>query len=213
MEEIKKRRGVKKGKFTRKEKSLRDAITQRKSSEVIELLWKEVCNSFDEVQDLNEELQCLVDSDEGSKECDQYIAALEKTKSELYELVLKKKSKDKKESETLVKIKKVDPPKFSGRLRYYPNWKKEFKKYVVPVVGESTIYLRSALEKDSEPYKLVEGLDDYDRMFKRLDDKYGDTQKLIECILSDIDKLKPVQECEHDKLIQLIDVVENVFIE
>ena len=109
MEELKKKRAVKKGKFTPKVKSLSEAISQRKSSEVLELLWKEVCGSFEEVQESNEQLQCIVNTEEESGECDEYISAVEKSKNELFELFLKKKNKHKQDIESLVKIKKRGP--------------------------------------------------------------------------------------------------------
>ena len=93
MDALKKQRAVKKGKFTRKERLLHEAIIGKKPLEVIELLWTEVCCSFEEVQQVNEGLQCMADLEEDINECNEYIGDIEKIKNELFERVVKRRGK------------------------------------------------------------------------------------------------------------------------
>ena len=101
---------------------------------------------------------------------------------------------------------------FSGRLRYYPNWKNEFNKYVLPIVGKSSLYLSAALEKDSEPYKLVEGLDDFDKMFKRLDETFGNSRRVIDVVVEDIRAIVPIPEGDSVGFIKMVNKIEQCFL-
>ena len=84
---------------------------------------------------------------------------------------------------------KID--RFDGNLRRYPHFKHDFKTIIhlffskskeqLPIVLRS--YLSQAVQED------VENIDDYDEMWNRLEEKYGNRQKLIDDILNDIELL------------------------
>ena len=68
--------------------------------------------------------------------------------------------------------------------------------------------LRSCLEK--KPAETVKGVDDdIKEMWKRLDEKYGDPAKLTDAIINTIQDIRPIEEGENERLIVLINAVED----
>ena len=81
MSELRIQRGVKRGKFTRKESALRAALTAQKPIELVEALWKEVCDAFTEVEELNEQMHVKAGKkEEEEEECIEYISRIEEIK-------------------------------------------------------------------------------------------------------------------------------------
>ena len=62
------------------------------------------------------------------------------------------------------------------------------------------------------PLDIVKNVDhSISAMWKRLDDKYGEPSKIIDVIMNEVKRLKPVKENENAKFINLIDVVERAY--
>ena len=108
-------------------------------------------------------------------------------------------------------MKKLEPPKFNGSVRAFPSFIRDFERLVVAQHGEDPYVLRISLE--GEPRRLVEDLDDYNTMWERLYDVYGNEGKLIDAILGDIRSYKPLNDGEDRKLISLINTVEKVWLD
>ena len=68
--------------------------------------------------------------------------------------------------------------------------------------------LRSCLEREpAETVKCVD--DDIKKMWKRLDEKYGDPVKLTDAIINTIQDIRPIKEGANKRFIELVDAVED----
>lgn len=63
---------------------------------------------------------------------------------------------------------------------------------------------------EGEPRKLVEDLDDYERMWSRLKETYDNPTKMIDSILGGIRATKLVMEGDNKKLISTINTVKKI---
>jgi hypothetical protein len=112
----------------------------------------------------------------------------------------------------LVKVKKLDAPVFDGNIRNYPNFRRSYETYMLPVHGKDPYALKGSLQ--GEALELVQGLyDDYDEMMTRLDTKYGCTSKLVDSVISDLEGLKGVPDGNHKKFLELIEVIEKSWLD
>ena len=79
-------------------------------------------------------------------------------------------------------------PAFSGDIRDYPRFKSEFQKHVAPLnksEDAAAYLLKSCLKK--EALSVVKNVDDdLNQMWKRLDDRYGRSLKLVDEIVNEI---------------------------
>ena len=93
---------------------------------------------------------------------------------------------------TPFRMEKMPLPKCGGSIRSYLNqFRKDFYELVLPSVceKESSYILRQCLSRDVHDY-LGSCTSDVKKMFDRLDLKYGDLSKIVECIVSDIRRFK-----------------------
>ena len=113
-----------------------------------------------------------------------------------------------KTAENAFKIERFKFPTFDGHVRKYAKFKYEFQKFVNPLCTPNQLpfalktYLCDSVRRD------VENCDhNIDLMWRRLDDKYGKRQKLVDCIISDIKRLP---ECNNtqEQLLEMINTVE-----
>ena len=92
-----------------------------------------------------------------------------------------------------MKVKKLDNPSFGGDIRCYPTFRRDYERHMVPVYGNDAFALRSVL--NGEALKTIKGVDDdYDEMFKRLDQKYGRPEKINDAILEQLKSLQAVKD-------------------
>ena len=83
---------------------------------------------------------------------------------------------------------------------------------MVPAISEvqQPYVLKSCLS--GVPLDTVKNVDySITAMWKRLDDKYGEPSKIIDVIMNEVKRLKPVKENENAKFIRLIDTVEQAY--
>lgn len=101
-------------------------------------------------------------------------------------------------------------PLFTGRIRDYPRFKMDFEKQVMPTINieKAPYILRSCLSK--EPYEVVKSIDDdYEAMWKRLDEKYDDPTQVVSVIMNAIQNTRNIRDSAKNRLIELINVVED----
>ena len=80
------------------------------------------------------------------------------------------------------------------------------------VYEEDPYVLRSCLSREAR--EVVQGADDsFEDMMKRLNDRYGNSSKLVETVLSDIKDLKPVPEGSSKGFIEMVDIVEWAYLD
>ena len=105
-----------------------------------------------------------------------------------------------------IHVKPLNSPHFSGNIRQYVSFKQDFNRLMTNQYGQDPYALRQCLSGEAlETIKGIEG--DYLEMFQRLDAKYGEPRKLVDAIIFDIQKLKPVPEGDSRKFINMVDVV------
>ena len=126
---------------------------------------------------------------------------------------LKKNYKEEHKRTTELKIERVKLPTFSGNIRDYPRFKKDFKSYVSPSIktGSDAYIMKEMCLKD-EALDLIKNVDDdIDAIWERLDDRYGKASKLTDVIMYDIKKLKPVSDGEDKKFLEFVDCIERSY--
>ena len=103
-------------------------------------------------------------------------------------------------------------PSFNGNIRDYPRFKVEFERHVFIKYKNNkdgaAYALKLCLEK--EPAELVRNVDDnYEEMFKRLDEKYGNSSTFTDSIMNEIKNLNVVNTGDDKGFIKLVNIVES----
>ena len=109
-----------------------------------------------------------------------------------------------------LRLEKIKMPRFSGELREYPRFRKEFDVQVMPSLNSSTApyTLRSCLCEG--PLAVVRGVDDnIDEMWRRLDEKYGDPAKITDVIINNIQRVKAMEEGEGKRFVEFVEIIES----
>ena len=83
---------------------------------------------------------------------------------------------------------------------------------VLPQVSDlqAPFTLRQCLSSAVQDY-LGSCEDCIEDMMRRLDEKYGDTRKLVESIISEVRRFKKIYDDDSQSLIKFVDVVERGF--
>ena len=210
-------RGLAKGSFTRKVNVLRERFDADDPCTVLRGLYTEVEEAFKILEVKHECYFSMLLSDESESsavsEAEAYILACERTKSELYSLITQKGTAQRNINDTAIKVRPpLDPPIFSGDTRSYGTFKKDYMRLIVPMYGRDAYALKKCLAGDA--LTCVEGVEDeFQEMFSRLDNKYGNPCKLTESIVSELKNLKPVQDGDSKRLVRLIKVVERAWLD
>ena len=113
-------------------------------------------------------------------------------------------------SASFLRLEKVGMPHFDGKLREYPQFKKDFQKQVMTQTRKSdaAYVLRTCL--DGEPARLVKSVDDdIDEMWQRLDEKYGDPAKVPDVIIDEIKRFRMPREGEDKRFIEFVTLIED----
>ncbi|XP_043233392.1 uncharacterized protein LOC122387342 [Amphibalanus amphitrite] len=144
-------------------------------------------------------------------ECDEYMMGVEASMDEIRtKFAIKTKAENVKISE--IHVKPLDAPRFSGNIRQYTSFKQDYLRLMTKQFGKDSYALRQCLSGAAlETVKGVE--DDYEEMFRRLDLKYGETRKLVDSIILDIKRLKPIPEGENKRFVSMVEVVERSWME
>lgn len=224
IEEVKSRRAIAKGKFTRKCNTFLAAHHDASPATVLNGIYEEVGAAFKNVERINEEyLELLYKSvGEGklTEEADVYMSQLETSKLKVkVNLEVSKQAQNQNVQAngvsvgtSNISVKKLDPPSFSGNVREFPNFKEDYTRLVVPTYGKDPYVLRQCLSGDA--LLSVRGLEnDYDAMQERLEQKYGSPRKVVDLIVGDLRALKPVSEGDDKGLIKMIETVERCFLD
>ena len=201
-------------KFTRQFNVLDDRSGSNTHNARLELLHKELEDAFGELDSANSEyLEFLESDDEEFEEAEKYM---DTSYRKYYDAgcridgedVDNLKESTQAISKKTINVKKLDAPKFSGKIRDYPTFKKDYKHYMEPNYGEDSYALRSCLS--GKALDTVFGVDgDYEHMWKRLDTVFGDTEKIVDAVLFDLKALVPIKEGESIGLIALINTAER----
>ena len=100
-------------------------------------------------------------------------------------------------------------PKFDGDIRNYPRFKFDFKKYVEPRVVEDCCYVLKSCLTGKLLQDLIRSVDDdIEMMWKRLDERFGRTAKLVDVVLNEVRMSKVIREDDDKELVHFIEKLE-----
>ena len=190
---LKAARTAAKSRFTRKANLLEDKLLVEDSMEVLQLLHEETMAAFRVLESKNDALTQYYanevdDSEEILEEIEEYMQDSEKRKILLHFQFWKVKI-----SHTSVKVKSLPPPNFSGEMRIFGTFLKDYDRLMFIKYGKDPFAFISCLS--GEALECVKGVEDsYDAMLERLKEKYGNPCKITESIIRDMKLLKPIPE-------------------
>jgi len=190
--------------------SIKDAQSELKNQmECFRLIQRELITILvddTEVDRISEDMQTL------HSKCAQINIAAGKAVSSRADTSREKKAQS---SGIDLKMERMKLPVFKGNIRDYLRFKADFTKHVMPLIktDDSAAYiLKSCLEK--EPLDAVKNIDDnLAEMWKRLDERYGRSSKIVDAIMYEIKQLKAVSDGDGSKFIQLVDVIEKCYLD
>ena len=213
---LRRQRGTAKGRLTMKVKLFVDLIDGKLpvESEVLEDIFKEICELFDNIEKLNSKLLELLDEDSQSEPlC--YITDVQRTKCDTQsKLILFKNKISKVRSggdSCNILIKKVDRPIFNGDVREFPTFVKDYSRLMISRHGKDPFILRMSLQGKAK--EAIGRLDDFDQMWDRLHERFGSSAKILDAVIGEICTLKPVPEENKSKLLGLFSVVKQALLE
>lgn len=216
LDTLKRQRATTKGKFTRKVTLCNEGVDRGDDLSVLKASYEEVLEAFKCLDSKNDELISFVSDnnldDKLEQEAQQYILDSERVKNALRAKVGKLENDQKAASKPQVKLKKFEPPKFEGNLRDYPTFKEDYRNLVTSVYGTDPYALKMCL--GGEALQAIKGSEgDYDEMFQRLDDKFGNSRKIVDSVVSDLKSLKKISDGDAKGFIKMVDQVEQCWLD
>ena len=207
---LKRIRSNAKAKFTRKVKLLKLRSPEIWVNQVVlNSVRDEVCVCFADVEKCNDEVISKLDDQIAIDECQEYILDLEREKCRIMTICVLKQGKAV-QSKNLV-VKKFDPPRFSANVREYPTFVKDFNRLMVLQHGQDPNVLRQSLS--GKALDIVGGIDEYDLMRERLEERFGCTIKLVDAVLAEIDHLNAIPKGTSKKMIDMVNTVERAWLD
>ena len=110
------------------------------------------------------------------------------------------------------KYKKLDFPRFSGIIRNFATFKRDFKDVIQDPGCYDKKHMSHILRHEcltGDAKNLVYNIHEFDDLWKKLDDKYDDEGEVVEQITKQITSLKKVEEEDYEGLVRLVDVIER----
>ena len=109
-----------------------------------------------------------------------------------------------------IKIKRLQAPNFSGNIRDYPNFKRDYENHMEKFYGKDPFALKNCLS--GEALIHVQAVDDnYDETMQRLDFKYGRPEKLV-VVINELKGLKKIDDNDK-RFIQMVDIIERSYLD
>ena len=112
----------------------------------------------------------------------------------------------------LVKPRRMDYPKFDGKIRHYNTFKRDFEEIVIKNNNYTEEQLSHILRNHCLTGKLqsdVRNIFDYKKIWEKLDEDCHDEEEVVEEITREIYDLKPIKEYDYSGFINLVDLVEQ----
>jgi hypothetical protein len=110
---------------------------------------------------------------------------------------------------SIVQIDRMKFRVFDGDIKKYPEFRAEFKKHLEPQCDKSQqAFVLKGYLAESVREEVSNVIDDYTEMWARLDQKYGNTGKIVDAILADVKRIS-LQDTSNATVLQMINVVEK----
>ena len=224
----KKKRSTAKQRFHRAYNIMTDGLREDEEEEVLNQIMSDLENSYKEIEEKNEHLIETIDpSDEENNVA--LILKLEDEMNIMYSelcdtrkgiIGIRRSQRDRNKSsvtgerevrsrDSQLKIKPLQAPTFTGNIREYPCFKRDFESHMTRVYGKDPFVLKTCLSGEALQHVIAVD-DDYDEMMKRLDMKYGRPEKLIDVILGELKSLRRVEENDNKRFVQMVDLIERM---
>ena len=149
------------------------------------------------------------------EDCDAYMKDVESTLDKIrtiYAFQISGTSSETTARVPQIHVKALDAPRFWGNIREYANFNQDFKRLMISTYGKDAYALRSCL--CGPALQIVRGVeDDYDKMFQRLDEVYGEPRKFVDSIIHGIKSIRPVSDCDSKKFIAMVDILERCWLD
>ena len=207
-----------KRKFTRKTIGLQEMMMNNSPVMALKEKFDEVKEAYRHLEHCNELVNSAINEnaphhliDGLLEECDEYMMQVDRCMDEIRtKFATKTKEENSKLSE--LRVKPLSAPQFSGNIRQYASFKHDYNRLMTTQFGTDSYALRQCLA--GEALDTVKGAeDDFDEIFRRLDAKYGDSRKLVDAVVWDLKKIKPVLEGDNKKFINMVEIVERSWLE
>ena len=110
-----------------------------------------------------------------------------------------------------IHLQKMKPPSFSGNIRLFARFKADFMMIIEnkysDKLHQAYIMKENCLHGDAK--KIVENLNDIDKIWERLHDRYGDNIEIVNIVLKEIEQLTFAKTNLDQGLVNLVDVLEK----
>ena len=110
-----------------------------------------------------------------------------------------------------IKPEKMQLPTFSGNVRTYAKFKKDFAQIIVRFYAD--VFQRAYVMKQTclkgKAKSLVENIDNIEEIWTRLDLKYGDKIDLVDVVISELNEVPPLLANDDQKFIDFVDRLEK----
>ena len=112
-----------------------------------------------------------------------------------------------------LKIKPLDIQHFAGDIRKFAQFKDEFHSLIKPLCSTNQLALALRNHLTDEVRASVDSVgNDYEKIWKRLESKYGTTRRLVDAILRDV-KTMPNEGDDIGNALEMIDIVEKAHLD
>ena len=108
------------------------------------------------------------------------------------------------------KCEKIKNPTFSGDIRTYTKFQKDFKRIVEPnYKGAELSYVLRESCLEGQAKALVSNIDDVEKIWEKLTDRYGDKMHLVEVVIKELNELPVMKGADDRKFIAMVDLLER----
>jgi hypothetical protein len=113
-------------------------------------------------------------------------------------------------SNSNLRLSKMKAPKFSGNIRDFARFRKDFEKIVEATYsGFQLVYVMKEECLSGDALDLVRNLDSLDDIWDRLTEKYGGTLQIVDSVIKDVRNIKIPRNSQEQGLISMIDTLEK----
>ena len=110
-----------------------------------------------------------------------------------------------------LRTEKIKLPTFSGDVRLFAKFQRDFEKIVVPshpdVTQRAYVLKESCLKESAKKY--VENIEDLEEIWERLKEKYGDKIELVEIVITELEGYPALKAHDDQKFVAFVDLLEK----
>ena len=113
-------------------------------------------------------------------------------------------------SKVNTKTERIKNPTFSGDIRTFMKFRKDFKQIVEPSnSGAELSYILRESCLQGQAKALVQNIDSVEDIWEKLTDRYGDTMQLVEIVIKELNDVAAMKGSDDRKFIQIVDLLEK----